>query len=248
MAARRVLTRLSRWASRVRWRLWAWRARWSLIVVAPLVLLNLLVAFCGRSVVFPLSPFFLRPKAIALGRYFLHRAHCLGTGHPPLDPLIHHAESKHRLPRGLLAAVVEVESNGRVHRISPAGAMGPGQLTHGTARALGVADPFDSAQNVDGAARYLATQLGHFHDVRLAAAAYNAGPGSIVGRAVPRNGETEVYVERVMRVYRRLHPPERVVVRRQKDADGVTRRSKATVPHSSRDPDRQRGPSRPSAR
>ena len=218
MAARRLLDRLSRWASRVRWRLWLWRARWSLIVVAPLVLLNLLVAFCGHSAVFPLSPRFLRPKASALGRYFLHRAHCLGTGHPPLDPLIHHAEAKYRLPRGLLAAVVEVESNGRVHRISPAGAMGPAQLTPGTARALGVGDPFDSAQNLDGAARYLASQLGHFHDVRLAAAAYNAGPGSIVGRAVPRNGETEVYVERVMRAYRRLRPPE-PVVRRKVDAN-----------------------------
>ena len=191
-------------------RLWLWRSRWALIVVAPLVLLNLLVALCGRSVVFPLSPFFLRPKAIALGRYALHRPHCLGIEHPPLGPLINQAETKHRLPRGLLAAVVEVESNGRVHRISPAGAMGPAQLTAGTARFLGVVDPFDSAQSLEGAARYLATQLAHFHDLRLAAAAYNAGPGSIVARTVPRNGETEVYVERVMRAYQRLRPPEPV--------------------------------------
>jgi hypothetical protein len=236
MAAGRLLNQLSRWAGRVRWRVWAWRARWSLIVVGPLVLLNLLVAFCGHSAVFPLSPVFLRPKAIALGRYTLHRAHCLGTGHPPLAPLIHQAEVKHRLPRGLLVAVVEVESNGRVHRISPAGAMGPAQLTHGTARALGVDDPFDSAQNLDGAARYLATQLAHFHDVRLAAAAYNAGPGSIVARTVPRNGETEIYVERVMRIYRRIHPPDRVVVRRRVDADrvdGTNKRAKAKARHTS---------------
>lgn len=244
----RLLTRLSRWAGRVRWRVWVWRARWSLIVVAPLVLLNLLVAFCGHTVVFPLSPSFLRPKAIALGRYFLHRAHCLGTGHPPLEPLIHQAETRHRLPRGLLVAVVEVESNGRVHRISPAGAMGPAQLTPGTARALGVVDPFDGAQNLEGAARYLALQLGHFHDVRLAAAAYNAGPGSIVGRAVPRNGETEIYVERVMRIYRRLHPPERVVVRKRQEVnrgDGGSKRSTSAVPQANRDLDRRRQPPPP---
>jgi soluble lytic murein transglycosylase-like protein len=236
MAARRLLNRLSRWAGRVRWRVWAWRARWALIVVAPLVLLNLLVALCGHSAVFPLSPRFLRPKAIALGRYVLHRAHCLGTGHPPLAPLLQHAETKHRLPRGLLAAVVEVESNGRVHRISPAGAMGPAQLTDGTARALGVDDPFDSAQNLEGAARYLAMQFAHFHDVRLAAAAYNAGPGSIVARAVPRNGETEIYVERVMRAYRRIHPPERLVVRRKAEPDrgeGATKRAKSKTRHTS---------------
>ncbi len=210
MAAKgRFLQRFANGARRVRWATWAWRARWALIVVAPLVLLNLLVAICGSTVVSPLSLSFLRPKAIALARYAVHRSRCLGVGHPPLDPLIARAEAKHRLPRGLLAAVVEVESNGRVHRISPAGAMGPGQLTSGTARALRVDDPFDSLQNLDGSARYLATQLAHFHDVRLAAAAYNAGPGSIVARTVPRNGETEIYVDRVMRAYRKRHPPER---------------------------------------
>jgi len=224
------VSRLSKWARRVRWRVWLWRARWALIPLAPLVLLNLLVAVCGHSVVFPLSPAYLRPKAIALGRYAVHRSYCLGVGHPPLGPLIIQAETRYRVPRGLLAAVVEVESNGRVHRISPAGAMGPAQLTNGTALALGVADPFDSAQNVEGAARYLAAQLAHFHDVRLAAAAYNAGPGSIVARTVPRNGETEVYVDRVMRAYHRLRPPERVVARRRPDADRGGDTGKRTKP------------------
>lgn len=221
----RLWSGLSRWARAVRWRVWLWRARWALVVVAPLVLLNVLVAVCGRTVVFPLSLSYLRPKAIALGRYALHRPHCLGIGHAPIGPLITHAETKHRLPRALLAAVVEVESNGRAHRISPAGAMGPAQLTHATARVLGVDDPFDSAQNLDGAARYLGRQLSHFHDVRLAVAAYNAGPGSIVARTVPRNGETEIYVERVMRIYQRLRPPPppRVTTHRRpaRTADGT---------------------------
>jgi len=229
-AKRRLGARLMVWARRVRWRVWLWRARWALVVVAPVVLLNLLVAFCGRSLVFPLSPRFLRPKAIALGRYALHRPHCLGIDHPPLAPLVIQAESRNRLPRGLLAAVVEVESSGRVHRISPAGAMGPAQLTDATARQLGVTDPFDSAQNVDAAARYLAAQLARFHDVRLAAAAYNAGPGSIVARTVPRNGETEVYVERVMRAYHRLRPPERVVARRKVDPEPAAEPGRRTPP------------------
>ena len=232
VAKGRLLNRLSKWAGRVRWRVWAWRARWALIPIAPVVLLNLLVAACGHSVVFPLSPFFLRPKAIALGRYAVPRTQCLGGGHPPLPPLIHQAERKHHLPAGLLAAVVEVESNGRVHRISPAGAMGPAQLTNGTAQALGVADPFDSAQNLEGAARYLAAQLAHFHDLHLAVAAYNAGPGSIIGRTVPRNGETEVYVERVMRAYHRLHPPERVMARRRTDAERGGDSARRTTPNT----------------
>jgi soluble lytic murein transglycosylase-like protein len=172
---------------------------WTLLLLAPLVLINMAVAVFGRTVVFPLSPFYLRQKVAALGAYAWHRPRCVLGGHPPLGPLIARAELRHRLPCGLLGAVVEVESSGRVHRISPAGAMGPAQLTGATARALGVSDPFDPADSLDGAARYLHAQLATFHDVRLAAAAYNAGPGAVVGGAVPHNGETEVYVVRVMR-------------------------------------------------
>jgi soluble lytic murein transglycosylase-like protein len=166
------------------------------------------VAFFGNSLIFPLSPFFLRNKALALGRYALHRPVCLFRGHASVDEAVSRAEAKHRLPRGLLGAIVQVESNGRVHRISSAGAMGPGQLTPSTARLLGVSDPFDPAESIDGSGRYLAAQLANFHDLRLAVAAYNAGPGSIVNRAVPQNGETEFYVRKVMNAYSTSHRPQ----------------------------------------
>jgi len=183
---------------------------WTAVLLAPLCLLNLAVAFFGNSLVFPLSPFFLRNKLSALGRYALHRPICVFTGHPPLEDLVARAEAKHHLPRGLLAAIVQAESGGRVHRISSAGAMGPGQLTPSTAKLLGVSDPFDSAEAIDGSSHYLATQLANFHDVHLAVAAYNAGPGAIVNRAVPQNGETEFYVRKVMNAYnsaKRQRPP-----------------------------------------
>ena len=61
-----------------------------------------------------------------------------------------------------------------------------------------MSDPFDPEESLDGAGRYLHAQLVTFHDTRLAAAAYNAGPGAIVHRAVPHNGQTEFYVARVM--------------------------------------------------
>jgi hypothetical protein len=178
--------------------------RWTPLLLAPLCLLNLAVAFFGNSVVFPLSPFFLRNKLSALGRYALHRPVCLFKGHSVVETAVAQAESKHRLPHGLLAAIVQIESNGRVHRISSAGAMGPSQLVPGTARLLGVSDPFDPAESIDGAARYLATQLTNFHSVRLAVAAYNAGPGAITNHTVPQNGETENYVRKVMDAYASL--------------------------------------------
>jgi soluble lytic murein transglycosylase-like protein len=68
----------------------------------------------------------------------------------------------------------------------------------GTAALLGVTDPFDPHQALDAGARYLKAQLDRFQNVKLAVAAYNAGPGAVRGE-VPRNGETEFYVAKVMR-------------------------------------------------
>ena len=156
----------------------------------------------GRCSVFPLSPFYLRYKVSALIAYALHRPRCVFVEDVPLAPLLARAELRHRLPCGLLGAIVQVESGGSPHRISSAGAMGPLQLIPPTARMLGVSDPFDPEESLDGGARYLRAQLTRFHSVRLAAAAYNAGPGAIVGRAVPHNGQTEIYVQRVMHALR----------------------------------------------
>jgi hypothetical protein len=168
--------------------------------------LNGAVAFLGDTEVFPLSPFNLEAKVNALERYALHRPRCVLTGHPALPALVTRVERNQHLPPGLLMAILQTESAGQPHRISASGAMGVAQLIPGTARLLGVEDPFDSEAAVDGAGRYLRSLLAQFHDVRLAVAAYNAGPGSVVNRTIPRNGETEYYVPRVMARYAQLAP------------------------------------------
>jgi hypothetical protein len=182
---------------------WVWLG---LCVLAPLVLLNLAVGYFGDSAVSPLSLSFLEQKLDALGAYARHRPACLLSGHEPMEPLITQAERRHHLPPGLLQALVQVESETHPHRISAAGAMGPGQLMPGTARMLSVEDPFEPGPALDASARYLAAQLARFDDVRLAVAAYNAGPGAVDGK-VPRNGETEFYVVKVLAAYERLRPP-----------------------------------------
>jgi len=111
------------------------------------------------------------------------------------------AAAKYNLPPELINAVIRVESNFKTSAVSPAGAQGLMQLMPATAKALGVKNPFDIQQNIDGGAKYLRKMLDHFEgNVRNALAAYNAGPGTVMkynGR-VPYP-ETRQYVKRVIR-------------------------------------------------
>ncbi len=200
------------------WRRQPWWFRLAVFATLPLLWLNLSVAWVGSTVIFPLSPFFLSEKWTALKTYAVHRPRCLIDGHDEMDAYIATATRKHGLPPGLLSALIEVESGTRPHRISAAGAMGPAQLMPGTAGDLGVKDPFDEAQAIDASARYLASHLKRFRDIKLAVAAYNAGPGNVVDRRVPRNGETEFYVRKVMAEYERRKPPPPPAKRRARGA------------------------------
>jgi len=105
----------------------------------------------------------------------------------------------------LLRAIIHAESGFNPRALSYKGAQGLMQLMPGTAFELGVGDAFDPAQNISGGARYLATLLHDFHgDVKLAAAAYNAGAGAVTKYGgVPPYAETQVYVKRVGVLYQR---------------------------------------------
>lgn len=105
----------------------------------------------------------------------------------------------------LFEALVAAESGFDPKALSPKGAMGLAQLMPATARALGVADPFDPGQNLRAGARYLAQMLTKFRDPALALAAYNAGPGAVERHGgVPPFAETKAYVDRVLANYRAL--------------------------------------------
>jgi soluble lytic murein transglycosylase-like protein len=121
---------------------------------------------------------------------------------PDLLPLVRQAAQANGMDPALVAAVARAESGFNPAAVSPAGAQGLMQLMPSTARGLGVTDPFDPAQNLDGGARYLRAQLDRFGDPALALAAYNAGPGA-VSRAggIPPYAETQTYVQRVLGYY-----------------------------------------------
>lgn len=152
----------------------------------------------GSSTPWLLDPRHLGAKARALGLYVRHRPMCLLTDEGEPVKYVARAARRHGVDPDLLEAMLRVESGSRAHRISPTGACGPAQLMPGTARDLGLRDPFDPASAVDAGAHYLRLQLDRHRGNRaLALAAYNAGPGAVHG-TIPQNGETEIYVPRVL--------------------------------------------------
>jgi soluble lytic murein transglycosylase-like protein len=126
--------------------------------------------------------------------------------------VIRTASLRYGVDPAFLRAIIHAESAFNPRAMSSKGAQGLMQLMPGTASDMGVADAFDANDNILGGARYLGLLLKTFNgDERLAAAAYNAGPGAVERyNGVPPYAETEVYVRRVGELRKRygnvLHP------------------------------------------
>jgi len=122
------------------------------------------------------------------------------TGATPYAAEISAAAARNGVDPNLLTGLIRAESNFDPNAGSPAGAQGLTQLMPGTAAGLGVANPLDPVQSIEGGARYLRQQLDHFGgDVTKALAAYNAGPGAVERfGGVPPYEQTQNYVRRVL--------------------------------------------------
>ncbi len=97
-----------------------------------------------------------------------------------LRPLIKAAAGRYGVEESLVRAVILMESGGNPGAVSDAGAMGLMQLMPSTAKGLGVDDPFDPVQNLDGGVRYLRQLLDRYNgDESLALAAYHSGPSRV---------------------------------------------------------------------
>jgi len=119
------------------------------------------------------------------------------------DEIIKSSADAYNVDPNLIKAIIAAESNGNPNAISKAKAKGLMQLMDATAKSLGVKNVFNPVDNINGGTKYFKYLLDKYNgDIKLALAAYNAGPGAVDKYdGIPPYKETNNYINRVLNYY-----------------------------------------------
>jgi soluble lytic murein transglycosylase-like protein len=130
-----------------------------------------------------------------------------------ISSIIHEISREYQIDSALVKAIVAVESNNNPRAVSSKGAQGLMQLMPSTAKRLNVSRPFDPRENIIAGVKYIKGLIASYGDLRLALAAYNAGPGAVDRYAgIPPYRETINYVKKVLRYYKKFRNNKRLRV------------------------------------
>lgn len=125
------------------------------------------------------------------------------TSYDELKDIINECAEKYNVDQELIRAMIQVESGWTTDAVSNKGAQGLMQLMPRTAAMLGVNDPFDPVQNIEGGVRYISDLTDKYRgDIEKALAAYNAGPARVDSGNIPEVSKR--YVKNIMSIYRKL--------------------------------------------
>jgi soluble lytic murein transglycosylase-like protein len=119
------------------------------------------------------------------------------------DAFIREAANANQVDFALVKAVIKAESGFDPYAVSRKGAQGLMQIMPANFESFSLLNPFDPKENIKAGTRYLKYLIDRYdHDLHLALAAYNAGPG-VVDRYgdIPPFQETRGYVSRVLSYY-----------------------------------------------
>ena len=125
------------------------------------------------------------------------------TSYIELQNVIDECAEKYNIDQELIRAMIQVESGWNTDAVSNKGAQGLMQLMPRTAAMLGVTDPYDPVQNIEGGVRYISDLTDKYKgDIEKALAAYNAGPARVDSGNIP--DVSRRYVKNIMAIYRKL--------------------------------------------
>jgi soluble lytic murein transglycosylase-like protein len=157
------------------------------------------------------TPFKMTVNPMSAADY--ERRSSIQEGRPTsFEPAIKQASNRYGIDPGLVKAVIHAESSFNPEAVSKAGAKGLMQLMDATGAGLGVTDPFDPVQNINGGTKYLAGLMDRYNgNEAMALAAYNAGSGRVAGLGVRSDQElmdklhllpkeTQNYVRKVLQL------------------------------------------------
>jgi soluble lytic murein transglycosylase-like protein len=127
------------------------------------------------------------------------------------DSVIEQAAERYGVDPAVLHGLIQQESGFDPSAQSSAGASGLTQLMPGTASSMGVTNPLNPTESIEGGARYLSQLMSQFGgNTEDALAAYNAGPGAVQQYGgIPPYAETQSYVSKVLgyaEAFRQSHP------------------------------------------
>lgn len=175
--------------------------------IAYLLILNVLTFSTSLSPKALINPFYVKNRTISMYYLAKHIVLVAGLGFVTSTPqeveqMVVKACKKYGTDPHLINIMINVESKRRQFAISRTGAMGLMQIMPITFFDISDKDPFQAEDNINAGVRYFARQYNKFGSVRLALAAYNAGPQRVKDGKVPDFGETKHYINRILSEYK----------------------------------------------
>ena len=119
------------------------------------------------------------------------------------DKIILKTSKRHNIDPALVRAIIMTESSVNANAVSKKGANGLMQIMPKTARSLGVKNSAHPEQNIEAGTKYLKCLIDDYDgDIKIALAAYNAGPGAVNRyKGIPPYKETRSYIKKVLAYY-----------------------------------------------